>query len=70
MVAIWKRFFPRQTNKANQAAEEQSSTPQSLSDRTEIYKQFNLEVREERGGSGSSPYYRPAPRTRYIHRYF
>lgn len=70
MVAIWGRFFQQQSNKAEQVVEEQQPTSESMSDRIEIYKQFNLEVREERGGYGSSPSYRSAPRTRYIQRYF
>lgn len=70
MVAIWGRFFPKQTNKAAQAAEEQASTPESLSDRIEIYKQFNLNLQEDRGGYDDSRSYRFAPRTRYIQRYF
>ncbi|KAM3098272.1 hypothetical protein ACKFKG_06105 [Phormidesmis sp. 146-35] len=70
MVALWERFFPKQSNRAEQAAEEQQLTPESLSDRLEIYKQFNLEIKEERGGYGDSRFYRPAPRTRYIQRYF
>lgn len=69
MVAIWGRFFPKQSNKTEQAVEKQP-VQESLSDRLEIYKQFNLETQEDRGRYGDSPVYRPAPRTRYIQRYF
>lgn len=67
MVAIWGRFFPKLSKQTKQAVEEQPPTP-DWSDRLEIYKKFSAEDREERGGS--DPYYRPAPRTRYIQRYF
>jgi hypothetical protein len=69
MAALWERFFPKQSNKAEQAAENQPSTPQSWSDRIAIYQKFDLESREERG-SYDSPCYRPAPRSRHIQRYF
>jgi hypothetical protein len=69
MVVLWKRFFTKQIT-ATQTVDMQQPTPESLSDRLQIYKDFNLEVQEERGGYGTSPIYRTPPRTRYIQRYF
>lgn len=70
MVAIWGRLFTKQSDKSEQAIEEQQSTQQSLSDRLKIYRKFNLEVQEERGGYSNSSAYPSAPRTRRIPRYF
>jgi hypothetical protein len=70
MIKLWKRFFQKQTNKFVQPTTEQQAEPTSLSDRIEIYKQFDLEIKEEHGGYGDSRFYRPGPRTRYIQRYF
>ncbi|HEY9657255.1 MAG TPA: hypothetical protein V6C65_02240 [Allocoleopsis sp.] len=70
MVAIWERFFPKQFKETKQTVEEQQPTPESLSDRLKIYREFNLEAQEERGGYGTFPAYRPSPHTRRIPRYF